>query len=248
MLKFEALVGSSFVCKMAQCKGRYADKEISFTNGRSFWTEKRCLGKALDDDLCKWCVKKEQIPFDPPNQLEQYQGKVGQEYFKRSVLYGSPWFLKKNELEDFGVSPGDLKVAIQAQRDAIIGTQMPRKKKEDVVAPVAPVAPVTKEEPPKKPRAPRKKKEAEAPPAPVIVPPTMATPIAVESSEEPLEALEVVKIPVVLKTVNGKQYWYESKKSKVYEHKKDKSVGNYLGRFDSAEDKIVEFPDSDVDA
>jgi hypothetical protein len=233
---------------MAQCKGRYADKELFFKNGRSFWTEKRCLGKALEDDLCKWCVKKETVPFDPPNQLEQYQGKIGEEYFKRSVLYGAPWFLKKTELDEFEVSPGDLKLAIQAQRDAIIGTQMPRKKKEDVPPPAAPVA---KDEPPKKPRAPRKKKETAPVPAPVIVATataTATTPIAVESSEEPLEALEVVKIPVVLKTVNGKQYWYDSKKSKVYEHKKDKSVGNYLGRFDPAEDTIVEFPDSDVDA
>ena len=248
MLKFEALVDSLLFVQMTQCKARYADKEIFFKNGRSFWTEKRCLGKALEDDLCKWCVKKEIIPFDPPNQLEQYQGKVGQEYFKRSVLYGSPWFLKKAELEDFTISPGDLKVAIQAQRDAIIGTQMPpRKKKEDVASPAPVVAPATKEEPPKKPRAPRKKKEA--PPAPVIAPAaTATTPIAVESSEDPLEALEVVKIPVSLKTIKGKQYWYDSKKSKVYEHKKDKGVGNYVGRFDSAEDTLVEFPDSDVDA
>lgn len=245
LLKFEALVGSSLFYKMTQCKARYADKELSFTNGRSFWTEKRCLGKALEEDLCKWCMKKEAAPFDPPNQLEQYQGKVGQAYFKKSVLYGSPWFLKKAELEDFEISPGDLNCAIQAQRDAIIGTQMPPRKKKDEIPTATPPA---KEEKPKKPRAPRKKKEEAPVPAPIIVPTQTTTAIAVESSEEPLEALEVVKIPVTLKIVNGKQYWYDSKKSKVYEHKKDKGVGKYLGRFDSAEDTIVEFPDSDVDA
>jgi len=232
---------------MAQCKGRYADKEFFFTNGRSFYTEKRCLGKALEEmDLCKWCVKKEMIPFDPPNQLDQFQGKVGEDYFKRSILFGSPWFLKKVDLEEFAISQDNLTCAKQAQRDAIIGNQMPRKKKEDVVVVAAPVpAPAPKDEKPKKPRVPRKKKDVVVAPPPVAV--TSTAPIAVESAEEPLEALDVIKIPVTLKTIHGKQVWYDSKKSKVYELKKDKSIGNYLGRFDSAEDKIVEFPDSDVD-
>jgi len=111
--------------------------------------------------------------------------------------------------------------------------------------------PVSAQEKPKKPRAPRKKKEEAPPPpapAPVPLPPvTSVTPIAVESAEEPLEALDVIKIPVILKTIHGKQVWYDSKKSKVYEVKKDKGIGKYLGRFDSAKETIADFPDSDVD-
>jgi len=234
---------------MAQCKGRYADKELTFTNGREFYTEIRCLGKALTGDLCKKCVKNEHIPFNPRLQLDQFQGKVGEEYFKKSVLYGSPWYLKKVERDNYEVSQENLATAKQAQRDALYGTQMPRKKKEEAPAPAAPapkeVKPEVKQEvKPKKPRAPRKKKEETPPPPPA---PEPTVPIAVESAEEPLEALEVIKIPVTLKTIHGKQVWYDSKKSKVYELKKDKTVGQYLGRFDSAEDKIVDFPDSDVD-
>lgn len=235
---------------MSQCKGRYADKELTFSNGKPFYTERRCVGKVLEGDLCNRCKIKEKIPFDPPRQVEQFQGKVGEEYFKKSVLYGSPWFLKKVEQEDYEVSKEDLIVAKQAQRDAIYGTQMPRKKKETAPAPAPPVQTTPQPEiKPKKPRAPRKKKEEVAPaPTPTPTPvPVDPTPIAVESAEEPLEALEVIKIPVTLKSIQGKQVWYDSKKSKVYEVKKDKSVGKYLGRFDSAEDKIVEFPDSDVD-
>jgi hypothetical protein len=234
---------------MAQCKGRYADKELSFTNSKVFYTERRCIGKATEDELCSRCCVKQKIPFNAPLQIDQFQGKVGEDYFKRSVLYGSPWFLRKTHDEGFEVSLQDLRLAKQAQREAVMGTQMPRKKKEDV--PVAAQAsqvekPVPAQEKPKKPRAPRKKKEEAPPPAPSI---TVAAPIAlaVESAEEPLEALEVIKIPVTLKTIHGKQVWYDSKKSKVYEVKKDKSVGKYLGRFDSAEDKIADFPDSDVD-
>jgi hypothetical protein len=229
---------------MAQCKGRYADKELLFDNGRVFYTEKRCEEKAVKDDLCKWCHVKEMVPFDPQSQLDQFQGKVGEEYFKRSVLFGSPWFLKKAGLEGFEVSQEDLFLAKEAQRHAIMGTQMPRKKKEEAPTQVS----TPQEEKPKKPRAPRKKKEAVPAPAPAVsAPVVVVTPIAVESAEEPLEALEVIKIPVVLKTIGTKQVWYDSKKSKVYEVKKDKGIGQYLGRFDSAEEKIVEFPDSDVD-
>jgi hypothetical protein len=232
---------------MAQCKGRYADQELTFTNGREFYTEKRCSRKALDGELCKRCEKNEKIPFDPRHQLEQFQGKVGEEYFKKSVLYGSPWFLKKVERDNYEIAKDVLAIAKQAQRDAIYGTQMPRKKKEETPAAApAPVPEVKPEVKAKKPRAPRKKKE-ETPTPPPPPAPEPTAPIAVESAEEPLEALEVIKISVTLKTINGKQVWYDSKKSKVYELKKDKSVGKYLGRFDSAEDKIADFPDSDVD-
>ena len=237
--------------KMAQCKGRYADKELSFTNGKVFYTERRCIGKATEDELCTRCCVKQKIPFNAPLQIDQFQGKVGQEYFKRSVLYGSPWFLRKTQDEGFEVSLQDLRLAKQAQREAVMGTQMPRKKKEVVTAPLAkqeekPAPAPAQEVKPKKPRAPRKKKEEAPPPTPNVTIAASA-PIAVESAEEPLEALEVIKIPVTLKTIHGKQVWYDSKKSKVYEVKKDKSVGKYLGRFDSAEDTIADFPDSDVD-
>lgn len=250
---------------MSQCKGRYADKECFFKNNKIYFTEKRCLGtSSCEDDLCKNCSAKSTIPFDSKDQKNLYQGKVGEPYFARSHLFGSPWFLKRNNLEEYVISNEDYRIAKEAQRIAIEGNQMPRKKKEDEGNKIKEVKPKQvkakegKDEKPKetkpketkpketKPKEtkPRKKKE------PVVASTTPAptpAPVAVEVFEEPLEAFEVIKIPVISKTIQEKTVWYESKKNKVYEQKKDNGIGKYLGRYDSAEDKIVDFPDSDLD-
>ena len=70
---------------------------------------------------------------------------------------------------------------------------------------------------------------------------------AVEVAEEPLEAIEVIKIQLVPKTISDKSYWYDSTKDKVYEKTKDGAIGKYLGRYDSREQTLVSFPDSDVE-
>ena len=121
---------------MSQCKGRYADKECHFQNGRIYYTEKRCTIKAAgkrcsDPELCIRCYKKSCEPFDSKKQSKGFQGKVGGEYFKRSYIFGSPWFLEKNEQKEYTISDEDFHQAKEAQRIAILGTQMPRKKKEE---------------------------------------------------------------------------------------------------------------------
>ena len=70
---------------------------------------------------------------------------------------------------------------------------------------------------------------------------------AVEVAEEPLEAVEVIKIQLVAKTIADKVYWYDSTKDKVYEKPSDGTIGKYLGRYDSREQTLVSFPDSDVE-
>ena len=70
---------------------------------------------------------------------------------------------------------------------------------------------------------------------------------AVEVAEEPLEAIEVIKIQLVPKIIDCKSYWYDSTKDKVYEKPKDGTIGKYLGRYDSREQALVSFPDSDVE-
>ena len=70
---------------------------------------------------------------------------------------------------------------------------------------------------------------------------------AVEVAEEPLEAVEVIKIQLVPKIIDCKSYWYDSSKDKVYEKPKDGTIGKYLGRYDSREQALVSFPDSDVE-
>jgi uncharacterized protein with WD repeat len=70
---------------------------------------------------------------------------------------------------------------------------------------------------------------------------------AVEVAEEPLEAIEVIKIQLVPKIISDKSYWYDPTKDKVYEKPKDGTIGKYLGRYDSREQALVSFPDSDVE-
>jgi len=70
---------------------------------------------------------------------------------------------------------------------------------------------------------------------------------AVEVAEEPLEAVEVIKIQLVPKIIADKSYWFDSSKDKVYEKQKDGTIGKYLGRYDSREQALVSFPDSDIE-
>jgi len=42
-------------------------------------------------------------------------------------------------------------------------------------------------------------------------------------------------------------YWYAPKKDKVYEKRKDGSCGPYKGRWNAADQALVNFPDSDLD-
>ena len=73
----------------------------------------------------------------------------------------------------------------------------------------------------------------------------MSEPKVYESPEEALEAIEVIKIPLQQKTIHDVVHGYEPTKQKVYERKKDGSIGVYQGRYNRAEDKIQSFPDSD---
>ena len=70
---------------------------------------------------------------------------------------------------------------------------------------------------------------------------------AIESPEPTLEAIEVIKIQLVSKIIADKSYWYDSTKDKIYEKSKDGSIGKYLGRYDSREQALVSFPDSDIE-
>lgn len=108
---------------------------------------------------------------------------------------------------------------------------------EPVSAPVP--APLPAAEPPvpaaKKPRAP-KKVGAKADPTPA------QPPIGLVADSAPAD-LRVVEIKVRRATVDGRQVYLSQQKDKVYDMK-----FNYLGRYNSREDKIVTgYPDSDLD-
>ena len=101
----------------------------------------------------------------------------------------------------------------------------------------------------KKPRKPRVSKLVNTvitPAAPVTN--AILSAIAVESPDEPLVADEVIEIQVRILDINGKSYWYEPNKNKVYEKVKGESIGKYLGRWDAPNETLdTTYADSDAD-
>jgi len=101
----------------------------------------------------------------------------------------------------------------------------------------------------KKPRKPRVTKITNTvitPAAPVTN--ALLSAIAVESPDEPLVADEVIEIQVRILDINGKSYWYEPNKNKVYEKVKGESIGKYLGRWDAPNETLdTTYADSDAD-
>ena len=262
-----------------QCKGRYTKEKngLKFPTKGFYFTEKRCGEIATQDGLCNECLEKrkktivkDELNYTPKYQQYSFQGKVDEDYYENSWIYGSPRYLKWAGMDGNTLKPKELAVAEAAQRIARGNLEMKvkapnteakklgRPKKNGTVVsalsgpqatsteiptptpvPVA-VTPVVEQKP--KPTPKPKKVVKKTAPVPM---PQVAK--AVEVAEEPLEAVEVIKIQLVPKIIADKSYWYDSSKDKVYEKPKDGTIGKYLGRYDSREQALVSFPDSDVE-
>jgi hypothetical protein len=250
-----------------QCKGRYTKekKEIPFPTKSGYFTERRCGEIATEDELCEHCIEKRKLAFVLKNQQSHYLGKIDEPYIENCWLFGSPRYLRFAELPGNMPSNKQIAEAETAQRIARGNLEMKTKsvteakkvgrpKKNGTVAPTPTAAtspsipqaeptPVPAPAPPVEPKpAPKPKKVVKK--TPVAIPQVAK---AVEVAEEPLEAIEVIKIQLVAKTIADKVYWYDSTKDKVYEKPKDGTIGKYLGRYDSREQTLVTFPDSDVE-
>ena len=257
-----------------QCKGRYTKEKngLKFPTKGFYFTERRCGEIATNDELCKECIEKrtktivkDGLNYTPKYQQYSFQGKIDEPYYENSWIYGSERYLKWATLDGNALSMKDLAVAEAAQRIARGNLEMKTKsvteakkvgrpKKNGTVAPTPTAAtspsipqaeptPVPAPAPPVEPKpAPKPKKVVKK--TPVAIPQVAK---AVEVAEEPLEAIEVIKIQLVAKTIVDKVYWYDSTKDKVYEKPKDGTIGKYLGRYDSREQTLVTFPDSDVE-
>lgn len=100
-------------------------------------------------------------------------------------------------------------------------------------APVEPEPAVVSPPPPKKRPAPAKKG----------VPTGLEPPVAVVNATATQIVEDVLKILVRKREIGDRTVFIDTKKGKVYDTK-----FRYLGRHDVKQDKIVEFPDSDVEA
>jgi hypothetical protein len=70
-------------------------------------------------------------------------------------------------------------------------------------------------------------------------------PLATESTEPPLQDLPCITISVRKIDHNGRKYYLNSEKDKLYTVQPDGGVGKYCGRLDRENDRIADFPDSD---
>ena len=234
----------------SQCLGRKTGEKLQFGDGHYFYTEKRCT-KKTETILCKICEK------NSLKKNHENNGIITEEIPRKSHIYGSPWY--NLNCEDYGnPSSEDMARAKKAQDEAradIIATVSAAtvsaatvsattvKKRtfkvaatEQVPAPVQVAAPVVATTPVKAKRQPKKV---------AVQPQETVKPLATESVEPPLQDLNCITITVRKIEHNGRKYYLNSDKDKLYTVMPDGGVGKYCGRLDKENDRIADFPDSD---
>ena len=206
--------------------------------------------------LCNKCINREPIKKGKKPGNDDH-GVVTEEIPPLSHIYGSQWY-NLNLTSNGNPSSEDMAKAKKAQEEARadiiaavsakavkkrtfkVAATAPEPVPAPVVAPlvaqvVAPVqAPVTQVVKAK--RQPKK-----------IAVQTQETvkPLATESVEPPLHDLNCITITVRKIEHNGRKYYLNSDKDKLYTVMPDGGVGKYCGRLDRENDRIADFPDSD---
>jgi hypothetical protein len=244
-----------------QCLGRRTNERLKFGDRlHFFYTETRCT-KTTEGKLCKKC--------NASKNLKEH-GIVSEQLPPGSHIYESTWYNLKRTVYG-NPSSEDMAKAKKAQDEAraavvaaITGLTVEKKRTFKVAAPVtAPVpvqvpAPATVQAPapvpvpvpapapvpvpvPVQVQAPVKAKRQ---PKKVVSQPTVQ-PLATESVEPPLQGLNCITITVRKIEHNGRKYYLNSDKDKLYTVMPDGGVGKYCGRLDRENDRIAEFPDSD---
>ena len=227
----------------SRCLGRRTNERLLFGDGKHyFYTEERCKRKTAGS-LCTVC--------DGGAALEH--GIVSEGIPPLSHIYGSAWYdLKRTVYGD--PSSQDMAKAKKAQGDAstdantskpeVIATATPKpssteKKKRTfkIAAPaIAAIAVTETPVPVKVKRQPKKVVTAQI---------QTVSPLATESTEPPLQDLPCIVISVRRYEHNGRKYYLNSDKDKLYTVQPDGGVGKYCGRLDRENDRIADFPDSD---
>ena len=232
-----------------QCSGRLVDDIRAFGlfgNGKNkFHLELRCQGKSVaNTKLCGKCLER-------PAQLGKYHsallhGLIGEPIPPWSHIFGGEWYRAK--VATYG-EPDEKEMAKgkAAQAEANNGI-------DQVIVPVVETPKkVGETEKPKVKRAYKKKVQTaeqqqpqtqEEKPQPQTKVPTQA----VESIEAPIDDKEIIKIIVRPFEHNGRQYFIDYKKNKLYSVGKDKRPLAYYGRWNQETETIdMDVHDSDIE-
>jgi len=221
------------------------DQMFHFINGPKIHFPIQCEGKAIQGDkVCGKCADKRNKPKPDKNignHPQIWWGTIDEAVKDfgalKSRMWGSKWFYEKAKA-GYTISPEDM----DRVKKAVQGTAM--EVLSNAPLPEPPAAAAVE----KKKRAPKAKKESETKEEPKkikvrVKKAEVTQPVAVVQ-EEPIEPEEVHVVQVFKKELNGKQYYYDSKKKKVYEP----STFKYIGRWDAAKESIItSIPDSDAE-
>ena len=216
--------------------------------------------------LCNKCINREPIKKGKKPGNDDH-GVVTEEIPPLSHIYGSQWY-NLNLTSNGNPSSEDMAKAKKAQEEAradiiaAVNANAVKKRTFKVAATVA--APVQAPEPVQaQVQAPVQAPVPVQAPEPVQAPVTQVVkakrqpkkiavqtqetvkPLATESVEPPLQGLNCITIIVRKIEHNGRKYYLNSDKDKLYTVMPDGGVGKYCGRLDRENDRIAEFPDSD---
>ena len=245
----------------SQCLGRLTGEKLHFGDGHCFLTEKRCK-KMTMGRLCNKCINREPIKKGKKPGNDDH-GIVTEEIPPLSHIYGSQWY-NLNLTSNGNPSSEDMAKAKKAQDEAradviaavsativsatIVSATAVKKRTFKVAATaLEPVqAPVVAPEPAQVAAQLTQVVKVKRQPKKIAVQ-TQETvkPLATESVEPPLHDLNCITITVRKIEHNGRKYYLNSDKDKLYTVMPDGGVGKYCGRLDRENDRIAEFPDSD---
>jgi hypothetical protein len=79
----------------------------------------------------------------------------------------------------------------------------------------------------------------------IVFPIYETTSIMAEGDEEPIIVKKVYNITLEILSYDGKKYYLDKTRDKIYERLGDKKHGKYLGRWDSNSEEIITTVDSD---
>jgi hypothetical protein len=256
----------------SRCLGRLTGEKLHFGDGHCFLTEKRCK-KMTMGRLCNKCINREPIKKGKKPGNDDH-GIVTDEIPPLSHIYGSQWY-NLNLTSNGNPSSEDMAKAKKSQEEAradVIATVSDKAVSATTVSATTVSATAVKKRTFKvAATATEPAQLVAAVPVPIQVAALVATPVAAttpvkakrqpkkvavqlqetvkplatESVEPPLHDLNCITITVRKIEHNGRKYYLNSDKDKLYTVMPDGGVGKYCGRLDKENDRIADFPDSD---
>lgn len=239
------------------------DLLVRFGDGKHrFYLESVCGNPVAKGNLCINCchllqqTKTQDVKTFP-------HGNVLEDYTEKSHIFDSPWYHKK--VKTYGLpSEKDIELAMESQRRAKSGKRT-RSIKELLESLGGTIHKVDTEMPKESPKLnalkvkrinkksdknsdknietvnitieSKKQTEFNSSILDKVIPLSIRY---IESMDDPIEIIEVVRISLKKMVINGKTFWKESEGNRIYEYLGSCKKGEYLGIYDIESGEIVE--------